>query len=291
MTSTMLPERQTPATAPPAPRPWLATATLAGREWVRFVRQRNRLFGAIGQPIIFWLLFGAGLGSTFRLSGQGAAELSYREYFFPGSLVLILLFTAIFTTISVIEDRREGFLQSVLVAPIPRWSMVLGKIVGGSLVAMVEGLVFLALGLTLSLHFSLAMLASIGLLMAVLSVALTSLGFVIAWRMDSTQGFHAVMSVFLMPMWLLSGAFFPPPPLSADASWTSWALSLVMQANPLTYGVAALRRLMYLGVVDPPLPEGTPSLAVGWGVTIAFAVVMFAASCKIAGQRTTGDLL
>jgi ABC-2 type transport system permease protein len=182
-------------------------------------------------------------------------------------------------------------LQSVLVAPIPRWSMVLGKVVGGSAVAMVEGLVFLALGLTLNLHFTAFSLAEIVLLLAAISVALCSLGMVIAWRMDSTQGFHAVMSVFLMPMWLLSGAFFPPPPLAASSSWAQSALSLVMQANPLTYGVAALRHLIYAGADDAPLPEGTPSLAVCWLVTIAFATLMFVLACKISAARSTGDLL
>src|SRR3954452_7587208 len=100
-------EAKTIAARPPAvSRPWLAAATLGQREWVRFIRQRNRVFGAIGQPIIFWLLFGAGLGPSFSLP-DAAGKLSYREYFFPGSLILILLFTAIFTTISIIEDRRE----------------------------------------------------------------------------------------------------------------------------------------------------------------------------------------
>ncbi len=273
-----------------ASRPWLAAATLCQREWVRFVRQPNRVFGAIGQPVIFWLLFGAGLGPTFRLAGEDAARLSYREYFFPGALVLILLFTAIFATISVIEDRREGFLQSVLVAPIPRWSMVLGKVLGGSLIAMVEGLVFLALGLTLGLHFSALMLIAIVLLLTLVSLALTSLGLVIAWRMDSTQGFHAIMSVFLMPMWLLSGAFFPPPPTEAGMSWIPWCLTLAMHLNPLTYGVAGLRRLMYWNVADAPLPLDTPQLSTCWIVTVFFAVAMFALACKIAGQRTTGDM-
>ncbi len=282
---------QAVAAAPVVARPWLAVGTLCQREWVRFIRQRNRVVGAIGQPIIFWLLFGAGLGPTFRLAGDDAGRLSYREYFFPGSLILILLFTAIFATISIIEDRREGFLQSVLVAPIPRWSMVLGKVLGGSLIALVEGLVFLALGLSLGLHFTVWMLASIVLLLAVISLALTSLGFVIAWRMDSTQGFHAIMSVFLMPMWLLSGAFFPPPPLVVDASWAQWGLSLAMQVNPLTYGVAALRRLVYNNLSDAPLPLDTPRLATCWVVIILFAAVMFALAWKVSGQRTTGDLL
>ena len=158
------------------------------REWVRFVRQRNRVVGAIGQPLIFWLLFGAGLGPSFRLPGAGDESVSYREYFFPGSLVLILLFTAIFATISIIEDRREGFLQSVLVAPVPRWSMVLGKILGGTLLAMAQGLIFLVLGLTLGVHVSLLGLLAIVALLFVMAIGLTALGFVIAWRMDSTQG-------------------------------------------------------------------------------------------------------
>src|SRR6476619_4919985 len=110
--------------------------TLCERELVRFFRQKNRVFGALGQPIIFWLLFGAGLRSN---------NLDY-AHFFPGTLVMILLFTAIFATISIIEDRREGFLQGVLVAPIPRWTMVLGKVLGGTAIAMLQGIVFLLLG-------------------------------------------------------------------------------------------------------------------------------------------------
>jgi ABC-2 type transport system permease protein len=277
---------------PPAvARPWVAAATLCQREWVRFVRQPNRVFGAIGQPIIFWLLFGAGLGPIFRLAGDDAQRLSYREYFFPGSLVLILLFTAIFATISVIEDRREGFLQSVLVAPIPRWSMVLGKVAGGSLIALVQGLIFLALGLTLSLHFTALSLVAMVLLLALVSLSLVSLGFLIAWNMDSTQGFHAVMSVFLMPMWLLSGAFFPPPPLDSTSSWLEWGLSVLMQVNPLTYGVAGLRRLMYAGAADAPLPAGLPSLSTCWIVMLVSAAVLFALATMTSGRRTTGDLL
>jgi ABC-2 type transport system permease protein len=240
--------------------------------------------------LIFWLLFGLGLGPTFRMPGADATSISYREYFFPGSLILILLFTAIFTTISIIEDRREGFFQAVLVAPIPRWSMVLGKVLGGTLLAMVEGLLFLVLGLTLGFSVTVAALAAIVLLLFVVSLGLVALGFVIAWRMDSTQGFHAIMSVFLMPMWLLSGAFFPVPPLEYSLSWQS-ALGWIMHLNPLTYGVAGLRQLLYAGVSDAPLPPDTPSLATCWIVVVVFAGLMFLLAWRIAGQRTTGDLL
>lgn len=100
--------------------PWLAARTLCWREIVRFFRQRNRVIGALGQPILFWLLFGTGLSRSFRMSPGAENGQSFLQYYLPGTLVLILLFTAIFATISIIEDRREGFLQSVLVAPVPR---------------------------------------------------------------------------------------------------------------------------------------------------------------------------
>ncbi len=261
-------------------RPWHVVGTLATRELVRFFRQRNRVVGAIGQPILFWLLFGAGLSGSFRLGGQSAGP-SYLEYFFPGNLALILLFTAIFATVSIIEDRREGFLQSVLVSPAPRWTMVVGKIVGGTAIALLQGLVFLALGLAIGIRFDVAMLAVLSLFMAAVAFGLTALGFVLVWRMDSTQGFHAVMSVLLMPMWLLSGAFFP-----ADSPWLAW----IMRLNPLTYGVAGMRRILYWNVADAKLPADLPSLPVCWAVTLGFAAAMTLAAWQVSRFRTQGDL-
>src|SRR5215510_5806580 len=149
---------------------WSVVATLAQRELVRFFRQKNRVFGALGQPIIFWILFSAGLRSN---------NMDY-AYFFPGTLVMILLFTAIFATISIIEDRKEGFLQGVLVAPVPRWSMVLGKVLGGAAIAMLQGMIFLALGWSTikSIHPTAAGIVWSLLLMFVISIALTALGFI-----------------------------------------------------------------------------------------------------------------
>jgi ABC-2 type transport system permease protein len=263
------------------PSPWLAAGTLCWREMLRFFRQRNRVIGAIVQPVLFWLLFGAGLQRSFQLQGGT----TFLEYYFPGSLMLILLFTAIFATISIIEDRREGLLQAVLIAPCPRWSMVLGKVLGGTFIAMLQGLIFLGLALVLKIAMPLPAIGLLTVLMFVSGVALTSLGVVIAWRMDSTQGFHAIMSILLMPMWLLSGAFFPVPLLGAQATWSEVGLHWIMRLNPLTYAVAAARHLV-IGRI-----EGiwSPSLAVCWIVTCAFAAVMFAAAWWIAGQRTRGD--
>lgn len=271
-----------PPTVEPKDRPWPVVFTLAQRELVRFFRQRNRVVGAVGQPIILWLLFGAGLGPSFRLPGAGEGGVTYREFFFPGTMSLILLFTAIFTTISIIEDRREGFLQSVLVAPISRWALVLGKLLGGSLIALIQALIFFALGLTLNLHYSAAMILGVTAFAFLSAFALTALGFLIAWRMDSTQGFHAVMSVFLLPMWLLSGSFFP------GEGWLRW----VMMINPMTYMTAGLRHLTYLGADHAAaLPPHLPSLTTCWIVTFAFTALLFAADCKLAARRTTGDLL
>ncbi len=257
---------------------------LCSRELVRFFRQRNRVIGALGQPLMFWVLFAAGFGPSFSAPDNGSS-LSYGKYFFPGTVVLILLFTAIFATISIIEDRREGFLQSVLVAPIPRWSMVLGKLLGGTLIALVQALFFLALGWFVGLRLTPLELAATIVFLFVVALALTGLGFVIAWRMDSTQGFHAIMSVFLLPMWLLSGAFFP-----AESGPLAW----ILRANPLAYGVAGLRHLLHWQVGDAIVSASQPSLpsaATCWLVTLAFAAVTWALSWKMAGYRTTGDLL
>lgn len=213
----------------------------------------------------------------FRGSGLGP------EFFFPGTLAMILLFTAIFATISIIEDRKEGFLQSVLVSPAPRWAMVLGKIVGGSAIAMLQALIFLALGwVTLGITSSPTEILLAVVLMAVIAVALTSLGFFIAWRMESTQGFHAIMSVFLFPMWLLSGSLFP----YEAGTW----LTLLSRFNPLTYGVAGLRQLLQFDGATVAV-DALPSLTICWLVTLGFAAIMFVLAWRIAGTRTTGDLL
>jgi ABC-2 type transport system permease protein len=283
----------TTSTALSASTAWPAVFTLAQRELVRFFRQRNRVFGALGQPIIFWLLFSEGLRGN---------QLDY-AHFFPGTLVMILLFTAIFATISIIEDRNEGFLQSVLVSPAPRWAMVLGKVLGGAAIAMIQGLLFLVLGaVTLRFASSPLELAQAVVLMALIAIALTALGFTIAWRMESTHGFHAIMSVFLLPMWLLSGAFFP----AGGTGWLAWIIRL----NPLTYGVAGLRHYLRFDAALPaatdwslkrpvqtaPLPDAAspvdalPSLPLCWSVTLAFALLMLLAAWRIAATRTAGDL-
>jgi ABC-2 type transport system permease protein len=257
-----------------------AVFTLAGRELVRFYRQRSRVIGALLTPLLFWLFIGAGIGNSFRPGGAAGAPGStgFLEYFYPGTLVLIVFFTAIFSTISIIEDRREGFLQSVLVAPISRLSMAAGKIVGGALLAILQGLVFLALAPLAGIPLTVPSVALTLGMLSLVALGLTGLGFLIAWNMDSTQGFHAIMNVFLIPLWLLSGAAFPA---SGAQGW----LRVGMAANPISYGVAAVRRALYTGHAG--VFTGLPSLLTSIAVTTAFAVVTLVLSGWVAGRRTT----
>lgn len=273
--------------APLIANPWRAARALAWREVVRFFRQRSRIVGSIGTPLVFWLLFGAGLSGSFRI-GAGPNEQNFLSYFFPGSLLLIVLFTSIFSSISIIEDRREGFLQGVLVAPIPRWAMVLGKVVGGSAVAVAQGLIFLLLGLMLPVELSPLAAVQLVLLLIVAALALTSLGTFFAWKTDSSQGFHAIMNLVLMPLWLLSGGFFPAPALTAGTGWSGWMLHAAMRINPLSYAVGGVRRLLapaaeYSGV-------WVPGLTISWLVTVAFAAVAFGLAVWISREPAPGDL-
>lgn len=246
--------------------------TLWLRDAVRFLRQRSRVVGALGTPVVFWLLIGSGMHRSFQLPGTGGA-VSYLEFFFPGTLVLIVLFTAIFSTISVIEDRQAGFMQGVLVAPVPRTAIALGKIFGGTTLAVLQAALFLVaapfVGIDLSgvgLLLTLVMLALIGF-------GLTGLGFLLAWSLDSTQGFHAVMNLLLIPMWLLSGAVFP---VEGAASW----IRALMLANPLTYGVSALR-----AILTPEMSPSWPGFVLSVVVVGAFGLAMLLADTVLVRRR------
>jgi ABC-2 type transport system permease protein len=259
------------------PEPWLPVATLWRREFVRFVRQRSRLVGALAQPIVFWMLLGGGLNASFRPSaGTGGGD--YVAYFYPGVLVMVLLFTAIFATISTVEDRQSGFLQGVLVAPVSRWQVVLGQALGGTTLAVFQGTLFLALAPLAGIPLTAGGVAAAVATMSVVAFALTSLGLVIAWRMESTQGFHAIMNLILMPIWFLSGAVFPA---TGVPRWLSW----VMRLNPLSYGMAALRRAIYWH--DAAAVGALPAFAPAALVSVGFAVAAFSCATAMARRATT----
>jgi ABC-2 type transport system permease protein len=234
-----------------SPGIWLPAYSLWQREIVRFYRQKARVAGVIASPLIFWVVLGAGFAHSFSTGSGSSAH--YLGYFFPGSVAMIVLFTAIFSMMSLIQDRNEGFLLSVLAAPVSRSSIVLGKVLGGATLAAIQGIIFLVF--------------------APLVGVLTALGFAIAWPMDSTQAFHAIVNMLLIPLWLLSGALFP---LGGAAGWMRFCMML----NPLTYGVEALR-----GALFPDAPTAF-SLPVNLAVTAGVCLLTFAASWAIVNRRT-----
>ena len=241
----------------------LATYSLWKRDVLRFLRQPSRVVGALLTPVIFWFVIGSGLGSSFQ---SATGEAGFLPYYFPGSLALIVLFTAIFSTISIIEDRQEGFLQGVLVSPAPRAAIVLGKALGSTTLAVLNGLLFLLLlpfsGLTPSAGEVVAAIACV----ALLGLALSGLGIMIAWPLRSTQGFHAIMNVALVPMWLLSGALFPA---NGAAPW----VQVLMRVNPLTPAVDILRAFL-TGVPAENLASAAGTVALFALVTLSISTLL-----------------
>ena len=242
---------------------FLAAATLWQREIVHFYRSIWRMIGVIASPVLFWVVLGSGFGRE------------YMNFLFAGTITLIVLFTAIFSMMSVIEDRKAGFLQSVLVAPVHRSAIVLGKVLGGATLAAIQGLIVVPLGLLIGVQFSVGQVLLIVLIIFLFGFSLTSLGFLIAWPMDSTQGFHAIINMMFIPLWLLSGSVFST---TRSMRWMGW----LMRVNPLTYGTETLRWLLFPAGDKPTLPVAD-SLA----IMAAFTCVMFFFAFLAANRRST----
>lgn len=240
--------------------------TLCQREVVRFFRDRSRVIGAILPPLLFWFFLGAGIGRFDHIPGAPEG-LTFLQYYLPGSILLIVLFTAIFATITIIADREEGFMQGVLVAPIPRTGLVFGKILGATSLGFLQGLVFFPFVPFVGLHVSPLGWLIVCATLFLGALGLTGLGFLLAWRMNSTQGFHSIINVFLMPMWMLSGALFP---VSQMPSWMK-ALAMI---NPMTYGIWALQA-QFKVASGVSISATGPSPAICLAALAAFAALTF----------------
>lgn len=256
---------------------FLQAGTLWQREVVRFLRQRSRVTSAVLTPLVFWLLLGGGLKASFKPSGMPAGT-DYVEYFYPGVIVLMLLFTAIFATASTVDDRRQGFLQGVLVAPVSRATIVLGQALGCTTLALIQGILFLALAPVAGIGLSLEAIVVSAAMMAIIAFAMTSIGLMLAWRIESTQGFHAIMNLILLPLWMLSGAVFP---VAGAPGWLQWTTRL----NPLTYAVDALRHGLYLG--EPVALGATMPMGSSCAIAIAFAAFAFLLATRVARTAST----
>ncbi|SPE34490.1 ABC-2 type transporter [Candidatus Sulfopaludibacter sp. SbA3] len=238
---------------------FLPAITLWQRELVRFWRQKSRVLGVVASPLIIWLLIGYGSDSLSR--------------FYSGALVLTVMFSAIFSTITIIEDRREGFLLSMLVSPAPRTSLVLGKIAGSATLAWIQGLIFLCFAPLAGVKVEFIELIPIAAAIFLISFTLTGLGFVIAWRMETTAGFHAIMNLLLLPMWMVSGSLFPLATAHGFVKWMMWV-------NPLTYSISLLNVTLHL-------PNAAPGPLESLIVTAAFGAGLLLLSGMMAAQKAT----
>ncbi len=217
---------------PSRPNGLLVATVILRRELIRFGRQPARIVAAVGTPCVLWLFLAAGFAESLR--PQHLDDASYAAFLLPGMMTLVAVFAAIFSSISVIEDRNEGWLWAVLASPAPRWSIALGRIAGGSLVAWTQAALLIAISPALGIHLT---PDSAGVALAALaatSVAATAVGLAFAWRIETTGGFHAVMNLVFMPLWLLSGAIFP---VEGTSPW----LARLMVMNPLAWCTEAIR--------------------------------------------------
>ncbi len=213
------------------------------RDVKRFWRDTMRRIGAFVQPLIYLFLLGTGLQSAFKVFGAG--ETKYITFMYPGILAMTVLFTSMFSSISIIWDREFGFLKEMTVAPIPRSSIAMGKILGGATTALLQGVIFLFFMPLAGISYSLYRVLMALLVMAILSLTLTSLGVLIASRMRSMEGFPILMNFILMPMFFLSGAMFP---LQGLPGW----MEFLTKINPMSYGVDAMRTVVLRGLVLTP---------------------------------------
>jgi ABC-2 type transport system permease protein len=212
------------------------------RDLIRYTRDRARLAASLAQPLLFLLIFGVGLSSSLGSVGRGgsaalggpAGSISYVQYMYPGVVGMAVLFTAMFSAMSIVWDREFGFLKEILVAPIDRSAVAVGKALGGATQAMFQGLIMLAIGPAVGVHLSALTVLEVIPILFLIAFTLTAFGVSIAARMRSMQGFQVIMNFLLMPVFFLSGALFPLVGLPA------W-MTVLTRIDPVAYGIAPLR--------------------------------------------------
>jgi ABC-2 type transport system permease protein len=271
------------AVAPPAPADTRMASLRAiyiiwYRDILRFWRDRWRLVASLAQPLLFLIVFGSGLSSS--LGGASAfgtkGGLSYIQFMYPGIIGMAILFTAIFGAMSIVWDREFGFLKEVLVAPIDRYAVAIGKALGGTTQAMIQGLILLVLAPLVGVKLTLLTVLAMMPLAAVLAFGLSSFGVALASTMKSMQGFQVVMNFLMMPMFFLSGALFP---LNNLPGW----MTVLTRLDPASYGIDPLRRVVLSGsglpgpVIDRlglTINGNVLPITLEAGIMLAFGVVM-----------------
>jgi len=233
------------------------------RDTIRYFREKSQLYGSIVRPLLWLFILGMGLRGSFEMQG----DLTYTQFIFPGIVAMAVIFTSIQSAITIIWDREFGFLKEILVAPVPRTSITIGKCLSGTTLSLIQAGIILLLSPFVHVRIHPANILPLVLVVSVTSFALTGLGVLIAARMTSFQGFGTIMNFVIMPMWFLSGAMFPPRNLP------TW-LNIGVRINPLTYGVDLIRRLV-LGVGYYPAWFDVGFLVVFSLVMVSVAVLAF----------------
>ncbi|MEO0050174.1 MAG: ABC transporter permease [candidate division WOR-3 bacterium] len=233
------------------------------RDVIRYFREKSQFYGSMTRPVLWLFILGLGLRGGYKEIGN----VNYTQFIFPGIVAMTSIFTSIQSAISIIWDREFGFLKEILVAPVPRTSIVIGKGFAGTTLSLIQGCIVLLLAPLVKVKLPLINILPLLFVMAVMSFALTGIGIVIAARMTSFQGFGTIMNFVIMPMWFLSGALFPMKGIP-------WWLNILVRINPLTYGVDLVRRLV-LGFSFYPLWFDLGFLFIFSIITTAAAVYFF----------------
>ena len=220
--------------------------TIWYRDVLRYIRDPSRIIGSLGMPLLFLFVFGTGISGAMSAigtgGGGGAGGLDFRQFVFPGIVAMSVMFTALFSAISIVWDREFGFLKEVMVAPISRLAVVFGKVLGGSTVAILQGTLVLVLSPILGIKLGILQILSLFGIMFLLAAMVTSLGILIAARQKSMEGFQMIMNFLMMPMFFLSGALFP---IEGVPVW----MKVLTTIAPISYGVDPMRAVALAGTV------------------------------------------
>jgi len=204
------------------------------RQLKRYYRSRARMFGSLSQPVLFLVALGFGFGPIYQKAGGG----NYIQFIAPGIIAMSIIFTSMFTGLEVIYDRQFGFLKETLVAPVPRWTIMLGRTLGGATVATLQGIVVFLIALLIGFRPENIFLAPLALIyMIFIAIFFTAFGTAIASRMDDMQAFPIIINFLIMPLFFLSGALFPLDGLPK-------AIRTITYVNPLSYGVDGIRGVL-----------------------------------------------
>lgn len=236
------------------------------REFKKFFREKSRLLGTLARPVLWLFVVGNGMSALIR----PYAGFSYLQFIFPGMLGMTILFASIFSSISIVWDKEFGFMKEMLVAPISRLSIVVGKAVSGTLISAAQAVIIMIFIPFLGLRLTLVQFAEVAAIAVMVSFSITSIGILIAAQLKSFDGFNIIMNFLVMPMFFLSGAMYPVTSMPA-------ALQHLARLNPLTYGIDAFKHVLLRNGTPPLGPEFTLSLDLFVVTTTSFIMLGLAA--------------